>query len=71
MRPKPTIIFKAPPGNPYDGHMLATVIPDMEALVGKQHRTHPREGNTVTAGFEVSHPTLSPGSGYHNATAMN
>jgi hypothetical protein len=22
------------PGNPYDGHTLATVIPDMEALVG-------------------------------------
>ena len=25
---------KALPGNPYDGHTLATVIPDMEALVG-------------------------------------
>jgi transposase, IS5 family len=25
---------KAMPGNPYDGHTLATVIPDMEALVG-------------------------------------
>ncbi|MCK1546501.1 hypothetical protein IVB12_32415, partial [Bradyrhizobium sp. 179] len=25
---------KAPPGNPYDGHTLATVIPDMEALIG-------------------------------------
>lgn len=26
--------LKALPGNPYDGHTLATVIPDMEALVG-------------------------------------
>ena len=26
--------MKALPGNPYDGHTLATVIPDMEALVG-------------------------------------
>ncbi|MCK1491036.1 hypothetical protein IVB14_11575 [Bradyrhizobium sp. 180] len=25
---------KAPPGDPYDGHTLATVIPDMEALIG-------------------------------------
>jgi IS5 family transposase len=25
---------KALPGNAYDGHTLATVIPDMEALVG-------------------------------------
>jgi transposase, IS5 family len=25
---------KALPGNPYDGHTLATVIPHMEALVG-------------------------------------
>lgn len=25
---------KALPGNPYDGHTLATVIPDMEAMVG-------------------------------------
>ena len=25
---------KALPGNPYDGHTLATVIPDMEAVVG-------------------------------------
>jgi transposase, IS5 family len=25
---------KALPGNPYDGHTLATVIPQMEALVG-------------------------------------
>jgi transposase, IS5 family len=25
---------KALPGNPYDGHTLATVIPDMEAIVG-------------------------------------
>jgi hypothetical protein len=25
---------KALPGNPYDGHTLAMVIPDMEALVG-------------------------------------
>jgi IS5 family transposase len=25
---------KALPGNPYDGHTLGTVIPDMEALVG-------------------------------------
>jgi transposase, IS5 family len=25
---------KALPGNPYDGHTLATVIPDMEVLVG-------------------------------------
>jgi len=25
---------KALPGNPYDGHTLATVIPEMEALVG-------------------------------------
>ena len=25
---------KALPGNPYDGHTLATVIPDMEALIG-------------------------------------
>jgi IS5 family transposase len=28
------IHVKALPGNPYDGHTLATVIPDMEALVG-------------------------------------
>lgn len=26
--------FKALPGNPYDGHTLATVIPDIEALIG-------------------------------------
>ena len=26
--------MKALPGNPYDGHTLATVIPEMEALVG-------------------------------------
>jgi hypothetical protein len=26
------------PGNPYDGHTLATVIPGMEALVGKHHQ---------------------------------
>lgn len=26
--------MKALPGNPYDGHTLATVIPDMERLVG-------------------------------------
>jgi transposase, IS5 family len=25
---------KALPGNPYKGHTLATVIPDMEAIVG-------------------------------------
>ena len=25
---------KALPGNPYDGHTLATVIPDIEALIG-------------------------------------
>ena len=25
---------KALPGNPYDGHTLATVIPEMEALIG-------------------------------------
>jgi hypothetical protein len=25
---------KALPGNPYDGHTLKTVIPDMEALIG-------------------------------------
>jgi IS5 family transposase len=25
---------KALPGNPYDGHTLKTVIPDMEALAG-------------------------------------
>ena len=29
---------KALPGNPYDGHTLATVIPDMEALVGNTIR---------------------------------
>jgi IS5 family transposase len=28
------IHVKALPGNPYDGHTLATVIPDMEAMVG-------------------------------------
>ena len=27
-------MLKALPGNPYDGHTLATVIPDMEAMVG-------------------------------------
>lgn len=26
--------MKALPGNPYDGHTLASVIPDMEALIG-------------------------------------
>ena len=26
--------MKALPGNPYDGHTLATVIPEMEALIG-------------------------------------
>ena len=25
---------KSLPGNPYDGHTLETVIPDMEALIG-------------------------------------
>ena len=43
------IHVKALPGNPYDGHTLATVTPDMEALVGntlqrafvdKGHRGH-------------------------------
>jgi NAD(P)-dependent dehydrogenase (short-subunit alcohol dehydrogenase family) len=43
---------KALPGNPYDGHTLATVIPDMEALVGntlariltdKGYRGHPAD----------------------------
>jgi hypothetical protein len=33
---------KALPGNPYDGHTLATVIPDMEALRRQYHRAHPR-----------------------------
>ena len=33
---------KALPGNPYDGHTLATVIPDMEALDRQHHRAHPR-----------------------------
>ena len=33
---------KALPGNPYDGHTLATVIPDMEALVGNTIDAHPR-----------------------------
>jgi transposase, IS5 family len=28
------IHVKALPGNPYDGHTLAIVIPDMEAMVG-------------------------------------
>ena len=32
---------KALPGNPYDGHTLATVIPEMEALIG-HHRAPPR-----------------------------
>jgi IS5 family transposase len=32
---------KALPGNPYDGHTLATVIPDMEALAGNTI-AHPR-----------------------------
>lgn len=32
------IHVKALPGNPYDGHTLATVIPDMEALVGNTIR---------------------------------
>jgi IS5 family transposase len=27
---------KALPGNPYDGHTLATVIPDMEATIGAE-----------------------------------
>src|SRR5207237_2426067 len=29
-----TALAKALPGNPYDGHTLASVIPDMEALIG-------------------------------------
>ena len=29
---------KALPGNPYDGHTLATIIPDMEALIGNTLR---------------------------------
>ena len=33
---------KALPGNPYDGHTLATVIPEMEALVGNTIDAHPR-----------------------------
>jgi hypothetical protein len=28
---------KALPGNPYDGHTLATVLPDMEALAWQHH----------------------------------
>ena len=33
---------KALPGNPYDGHTLATVIPEMEALIGNTIDAHPR-----------------------------
>jgi transposase, IS5 family len=33
---------KALPGNPYDGHTLATVIPDMEAMVGNTLERNPR-----------------------------
>ena len=33
---------KALPGNPYDGHTLATVIPDIEAHDRQHHRAHPR-----------------------------
>ena len=33
---------KALPGNPYDGHTLSTVIPDLEKQVGVTLRTHSR-----------------------------
>ena len=48
--------IKALPGNPYDGHTLETVIPDMEAMVG----------NTIARiladkGYR-GHPSISSGS---------
>ena len=39
---------KALPGNPYDGHTLETVVPDMEALIGNTiTRILARDGQTV------------------------
>jgi bifunctional non-homologous end joining protein LigD len=44
---------KAPPGNPYDGHTLATVIPDMEALhLAHEAVTDARCGNDWTRRFK-------------------
>jgi hypothetical protein len=62
---------KALPGNPYDGHTLATVIPDMEALVGntitriladKGYRGHPSSPPLATTSA-----ASSDGSGFYCA----
>jgi IS5 family transposase len=59
---------KALPGNPYDGHRLATVIPDTEALVGntiariladkgyRGHNAPPRRGDRGNVGI-IRSPT--------------
>jgi IS5 family transposase len=50
---------KALPGNPYDGHTLATVIPDMEALVGNTMRA---SSSTRATAATTRRPTTSSGS---------
>jgi transposase, IS5 family len=50
---------KALPGNAYDGHTLATVVPDMEALVGNtSHGSSPIRDIAAT----MRRPTTSSGS---------
>jgi hypothetical protein len=50
---------KALPGNPYDGHTLATVIPDMGALVGN---TIARNSPTRATAATMRRPITSSGS---------
>jgi IS5 family transposase len=47
------------PGNPYDGHTLATVIPEMEALVGN---TSIASSSTKGIAATTHRPTTSSGS---------
>ena len=49
---------KALPGNPYDGHTLATVLPEMETLVGNTiERISPTRATAAT----MPRPTTSSG----------
>ena len=50
---------KSLPGNPYDGHTLATVIPDMEALIGN---TIERSSPTRDIAATMRRPITSSGS---------
>jgi IS5 family transposase len=55
---------KALPGNPYDGHTLAAVIPDMEALVGNTilaDKGYPGHNAPPDYKFRVFSPARSEG----------